>query len=151
MNSAGTCDPQSLVRYLRGDLSEAEESQVVGHLDECLACRDEIERAAGSRDWWRDARVCLTPQPDAPPESSCEAEALRPAAPGAANGDLAGISLNFLGPTDDPDSLGRLGTYEIAGVVGRGGTGIVLKAFDRALHRYVAIKVLSPQLATVAA
>jgi tRNA A-37 threonylcarbamoyl transferase component Bud32 len=38
--------------------------------------------------------------------------------------------------------------YEIYDVRGRGGMGIVLDAFDTVLHRRVAIKVLSPQLAT---
>ena len=55
--------------------------------------------------------------------------------------------LSMLGPTDDPRMLGRLGTYEIAGVIGRGGMGWVLKGFDAALNRYVAIKVLAPHLA----
>ena len=42
--------------------------------------------------------------------------------------------------------LGRLGTYEVVGVIGSGGMGVVLKAFDSALNRYVAIKVLAPHL-----
>ena len=42
--------------------------------------------------------------------------------------------------------LGRWGTYEVVGVVGTGGMGVVLKAFDAALNRYVAIKVLAPHL-----
>ena len=42
--------------------------------------------------------------------------------------------------------LGRLGTYEVVGVVGWGGMGVVLKALDPALNRYVAIKVLAPHL-----
>jgi serine/threonine protein kinase len=47
--------------------------------------------------------------------------------------------------------LGRVGPYEIAGVVGRGGAGIVLKGFDRSLGRNVAVKVLDPALAGVGA
>jgi hypothetical protein len=58
--------------------------------------------------------------------------------------------LGFLEPSDAPGSLGRLGHYEVQEVVGRGGMGIVLRAFDRRLHRVVAIKVMAAQLATSA-
>jgi len=54
--------------------------------------------------------------------------------------------LSQLDPTDDPQMLGRLGGYEVSGVVGSVGMGIVLKAFDRPLDRIVAIKVLAPRL-----
>jgi hypothetical protein len=56
-------------------------------------------------------------------------------------------SLDFLAPSDKAGSLGRLGHYEVQGVVGRGGMGVVLKAFDETLHRVVAVKVMAPQLA----
>lgn len=56
--------------------------------------------------------------------------------------------LDFLQPSARPDSLGRLGHYEVLNVLGRGGFGIVLKAFDEMLHRMVAIKVMAPQLAS---
>ena len=47
--------------------------------------------------------------------------------------------------------MGRLGTYEVIGVLGRGGMGVVLKAFDPALNRNIAIKVLSAALASCGA
>src|SRR5262249_18410136 len=59
-----------------------------------------------------------------------------------------GERLDFLAPCATPGALGRLGHYEVRGVVGRGGMGIVLKAFDAALHRIVAVKGLAPQRAT---
>src|SRR5205823_3468621 len=59
--------------------------------------------------------------------------------------------LGWLAPSDWPDSLGRLGSYEVKGVIGRGGMGLVVKAFDPALSRNVAIKVLSASLATCGA
>jgi serine/threonine protein kinase len=56
--------------------------------------------------------------------------------------------LPFLAGSQRPGSLGRLGHYEVLEVVGKGTMGIVLRAFDEKLHRVVALKVLSPQLAT---
>ncbi|MCC9609489.1 bifunctional serine/threonine-protein kinase/formylglycine-generating enzyme family protein [Blastopirellula sp. JC732] len=55
--------------------------------------------------------------------------------------------LSYLLPSDNPESLGRLGHYEILEVIGRGAFGTVLRAFDEKLQRVVAIKVLAPQMA----
>jgi hypothetical protein len=49
------------------------------------------------------------------------------------------VDLSFLKPSDKPGSIGRLGHYEILEVVGKGGMGTVVRAFDDKLHRVVAI------------
>jgi len=81
--------------------------------------------------------------------------AAEPEAPTAGvEGDASKLSgwgsrpLDFLTPSDKPGSLGRLGNYEVEEVVGYGGMGTVLRVFDERLHRAVAIKVMSPALAT---
>ena len=61
------------------------------------------------------------------------------------------MAFDFLEPSDQPDSLGRLGQYDVREVVGHGGMGIVFKAHDTKLSRVVAVKVLAPELATNAA
>jgi serine/threonine protein kinase/WD40 repeat protein len=80
----------------------------------------------------------------------------RPAAEDLARGQTGGDTqadstapedLHFLQPSDLPDSLGRLGHFEILEVIGHGGMGVVLRAFDDKLHRVVAIKVMAPELA----
>src|SRR5262249_11228631 len=59
--------------------------------------------------------------------------------------------LDALVPSEDPSMLGRVEGYEISGVVGWGGMGVVLKAIDRSLDRIVAIKMLGPHLAACGA
>src|SRR5262245_8565763 len=56
--------------------------------------------------------------------------------------------LALLGPAQRPGSLGRLAHYEVLDVLGRGGMGVVFRAFDDKLHRVVAIKVLAAYLAS---
>src|SRR5262245_23520614 len=61
-------------------------------------------------------------------------------------GDDRGV-LELLDPPQETGHLGRLGHYEVHSIIGRGGMGVVLKAFDERLERIVAVKLLAPQYA----
>lgn len=67
---------------------------------------------------------------------------------GQKNDESAAEMASFLEPSTRDSWLGRLAHYEIEEILGRGAFGIVAKAFDEKLHRVVAIKMLSPELAT---
>jgi WD40 repeat protein/serine/threonine protein kinase len=55
--------------------------------------------------------------------------------------------LDFLAPAQEADEIGRLGSYRVLAVLGRGGMGAVLQAEDPQLRRRVALKVMLPSQA----
>ncbi len=141
-----TCDPQWIELFLRQQLSEGEQAAFELHLDDCPDCLRRLEVAAAGDDAWSVVRESLRREP-------LDADSARQAREGtsdAAAGDDAAFDdcavLKLLSPTDDERMIGRLGAYQVVGVIGAGGMGVVLKGFDAALNRYVAIKVLAPHL-----
>jgi eukaryotic-like serine/threonine-protein kinase len=61
-----------------------------------------------------------------------------------------GVSLDFLTPSARPDSLGRLGHYEVLKIIGQGGMGTVYMAEQDNPRRTVALKVVRPGFASPA-
>lgn len=141
MNLSMNCLALDQVQALLAtELSPADMAAVEIHLSQCANCRSQLESAIGAPEWWQEARECLSEVTTRCPtavDSHSDLEASE-----SSHADV----LRFLGPTDDPRMLGRIGNYEIVGILGRGGMGVVFKGFDSALNRYVAIKMLAPHL-----
>ena len=146
------CDKNTERLFLAGELSSDDEAAVIRHLDACPRCQTRLEQAAGDDSVWSVTRELLASSAERSAWTpSTSASHLSETLPHVLADDYEPrtplVDLAFLAPTDDPAYLGRVGPYEIAGVIGQGGMGVVLKAFDRSLNRHVAIKVLSPLLA----
>jgi serine/threonine protein kinase len=129
------CDPERLRLLAEDRLPPTELVAFEQHLDQCPQCRDLLDRLVGDDRCLGAVRRHFASDPTNSHEE----------------GPAAVQSLDFLAPSDWHDSLGRLGTYEVKGVLGCGGMGVVLKAFDPALSRNVAIKVMSASLASCGA
>ncbi len=157
-------DRSRLEALLDGDLSAEEQASLESHLKTCEICRAKLDALTGQVGLLSDSgrreiseeqepssdaalRGAMSHLKAAGPHSEVDSAEMPTAAehPG-----VEGISLDFLDPPTQAHCLGQLGEYEITGVVGHGGMGVVLKGRDPALNRYVAIKVLSPQLASSA-
>ena len=147
------CDPNRVRALLQGQFLDQWQAEMEEHLETCEHCRQELENLAASAEWWTDVQRSLRrggQEGSPPPAATSGNEESTRRADEEENADWFAGFPNFLGPSDNPAMLGRLGTYEIVEVIGRGGMGVVLKGFDAELDRYVAIKVLAPQLATSA-
>jgi hypothetical protein len=148
-------DRDRLQGLIDTNLPEAEQAALIDHLDSCTGCQHSLEELAGGSSWSEIVRQTDELRPSSgsafwPALERIEKEmATRSQVTGALNEPVAveSVALDFLSPSDRPGSLGRLGNFEVEGVIGRGGMGVVLRAFDPCLHRSVALKVLDPQLA----
>lgn len=171
-------EPRRLALWCEGTLPEAEQTAIAAHVEHCAACQlrldqaDRVERDArdgqaasgeaavggpggASAGTWRDAaeRLKLAAgrfSSPAPPLAAAirSLKSQGTADVGGATGVSPDLPAGFLAPPEAPGQLGRLGDYDVLEEIGRGTMGIVLRAFDRKLQRVVAIKVMSPQLAS---
>ncbi len=137
------CDAERIARFLRHEMSDADLAEFTEHLSGCAACSERLESDVVDKNWWDQAEEYLS---DSPYELEPLSEQTLPADSPARNLMVQQV-LDHLAPTDNPQMLSRLGNYEIMGVVGSGGMGVVLKALDPSLDRCVAIKTLNPILA----
>src|SRR5205823_14433649 len=129
------------------DLSAGDQAELADHLDHCGTCQQELERLAAESRLWDELRHLVGPTNPPMPDRPLDDPHGVPRAKLGPDAVREGPELDFLAPSDNPAYLGRLGPYEVIGVLGEGGMGVVLKAFDPALSRIVAIKVLAPPMA----
>jgi len=133
-------DDEQLRALLWADEESGEFQTAAAHVDGCESCRTRLDELSGSQAIDDETRELLSRYPW---DSHSSGHGLR-APQSAADIDR---ELDFLGPASHPELLGRLGRYEVERVIGKGGMGIVLKAYDTDLNRPVAVKVLAKHLA----
>jgi serine/threonine-protein kinase len=141
-----SCDHKRIDAFLNSGHVALDDPQLIDHLDTCAACCNYIEAQAAEAERWAKVTELLKPTEfDQASTVGCSAATIghqRNEHPFAVQNVL-----DSLAPSNDPNRLGLLGGYEVSGVVGVGGMGVVLKAVDPALDRVVAIKVMAPHLA----
>ena len=142
------CDADRLRGLIDETLTDADTACVERHVETCEACQSHLlQLAAGNDSFIDELRTSITaPDPSQTPNIP-NSDLPNSDAPPLPNSEAP----DFLDATDDPASLGRFAGYDVRGVVGRGSSGVVLKAWDAALDRFIAIKVLHSSIAGDAA
>lgn len=152
----GPCPVKTdLQALLDGSLSSSEQDELARHLDDCLACQETLQRLASGAGSWADIAEQLRGGIASMPVSPALASAIAAVPPPAYAAAEPTIRSEAETPRDGT-SLGEtaaglpstLGGYKIRGLLGSGGMGRVLEAYDVALRRPVAIKVMAEELAT---
>ena len=148
-------EPARLRALINGSVSINEQAQLTNHLDHCQSCQQVIENVAtgGSRllGYASNARDVQPADGSAfwPALRKLEREVLRPTrtaiAIGSGDVPFPETALDFLGPVEEPGTLGKLGNFHVIEIIGQGGMGLVLRALDVCLQRQVALKVLDPR------
>jgi serine/threonine protein kinase len=129
-------------------LPPEEQAYYEGHLESCGACQARLDEEVADGDGLLQ-RVRKVGDPAEAVVEPALAEVLERLSRKDGRNRFAAVAsadLYFLRPAPRPGLLGVLGHYEVSAVQGQGGMGVVLKAFDPPLGRWVAIKVLSPSL-----
>jgi eukaryotic-like serine/threonine-protein kinase len=155
MKPTTACPSTDELRQLLGDsLSDQQQESCAQHLDRCACCQAKLEElATGGTNLSQLVERLDQSEPVAASaywpaiRAVGQAAALAPTIAPESPPLVRDSSTNFLLPATDPAYLGRLAHFDVMRVLGRGGMGIVLEAFDSRLQRHVALKVLNPDLA----
>ena len=134
------CDHDLLVELLHARLEHDEELCVTSHLERCEACRRELDQLTAPVGWWLDTQRILK-------DSRSLATPVEPSPTLPIENAVAWV-VNLLKPAQDSHSIGTLDGWPVREVIGQGGMGVVLKVWDEELHRPLAVKLLSPMLAS---
>ena len=160
------CNELPLQEVLAERCDDQTESQIQQHLETCSDCQRRLAELAADQPTWTQTARHLSTIKDLRLSTDIEQQLSRSSAFVVPTSEFPRVArrsgndyessgpsspaswIQALDPPKHPEMLGQIDQFEIESKLGEGGMGIVLKGYDRDLNRAVAIKVLTPHLAS---
>jgi tetratricopeptide (TPR) repeat protein len=149
MSDKSRCPTVSdLAALSSGQLSKAESTRLIRHIEDCESCRSAAETlnvalpgtVGGSGERRSASGAKVSPKKSEPPASPTPPQQKGPRA------TAAGAWSGVFAPPQGADEIGRVGIYRVLHLLGTGGMGAVFAAEDTNLRRKVALKVMKLDL-----
>lgn len=140
---------QDLRQVILEQQTELPQAQIETHVSECELCQSRLLNMAADDTWREEFSNSIQELPSLANEQFDTGELTQDGKPVGDEFDLLTVDQmlkEVLQPPRHPEMLGQLDRYDIESVIGCGGMGVVLRGFDRDLHRPIAVKMILPRL-----
>lgn len=150
MKTQNHISDQDLRQVILEQQTELPQQQIETHVSECEFCQSRLLNMAADDTWREEFSSSIQELPSLANEQLDTGEfPLEGQPPVGDEFDLLTVDQmlkEVLSPPRHPEMLGQLDRYDVESIIGCGGMGVVLRGFDRDLHRPIAIKMILPRL-----
>lgn len=146
--NAAPCNDEWLVLLTKDQLDEDRTSHLIEHLDHCDACCEKLTRLSFAETNWSDTRTVIIEETERRSQTRSSKSVADEPSPTKLTSLVRWLEpIAVAPPSTSVQFIGQVDGYLVERVIGYGGMGVVLQAWDTKLQRAVAIKAMHPHLA----